>query len=144
MNDDTGIIKGFYAQSSVIEDARGIAADMGLTYIRTLKRDDLLDMAHNSGLPVNVRRSFRDADLVIEATDDSGVLYVALEISFTADRRDTDRALRNAGLLTEFTGRPARAAIASVRNDREVQELVDSGDVYWHTLSDRYTYREPV
>ena len=59
--------------------------------------------------------------------DDSGVLYVALEISFTADRRDTDHAMRNAGLLTQFTGRPARAAIASIRNDQETQELVDSG-----------------
>ena len=143
MNDDLGIAKGFYAQSIVVADAKGIAGDMGLTYIRTLGLDNLAAIVSNSGLPVNVRRSFRYADLVFEASDDSGVLYVAMEMSYTADRRDTDRALRNAGILTEFTGRPARAAIASVKNDRETQELVDSGDVYWHPLPDRPIFGGP-
>ena len=143
MNDDLGIAKGFYAQSIVVADAAGIAGDMGLTYIRTLALGDLAAMVSNSGLPVNVRRSFRYADLIFEASDDSGVLYVAMEMSYTADRRDTDRALRNAGILTEFTGRPARAAIASVKNDRETQELVDSGDVYWHPLPDRPIFGGP-
>ena len=138
MNDDVGRLKGYYSRSVVTEDARGITRDMGFNYVRTLTKDDLREMAEDSGLPVSERKSFREADLVIEATDGSSVLYIALEISFTSDSRDTDRALRNARLLAQFTGRPARPAIASVRNDRAVQELIDSGEVYWHGVSERY------
>ena len=83
-----------------------------------------------------VRRS-RNADLVIEATDGTGARYIAMEVPFTADRRDCDRAIRSAGLITRFTGKPAQATIASVRNDREATEAVESGDVYWHQLEDR-------
>ena len=141
MSNDIGQIKGFYARSAVIEDAKGIANDMGFTYTRTLHKDDLLEMANrnaDSAMTVNERRSFREADLVIEAADDSGIIYIAMEISYTADLRDSDRAQRNAGILTDFTGRPSRAAIASVRNDRAVDELIDSGAVYWHILTDKH------
>ena len=93
-------------------------------------------MAGNT-LPRDVGRSFRNADLVIEATDGTGTRYIAMEVSFTADRRDCDRAIRNAGLITRFTGKPAQAAVASVRNDREAAEAVESGAVYWHELEDR-------
>ena len=71
------------------------------------------------------------AGLVIEATDCADTRYIAMEVSFTADRRDYDRAIRNAGLITRFTSKPAQAAIASVRNDREAAEAVESGAVYW-------------
>ena len=138
MNDDVGRLKGYYSRSVVTEDARGITRDMGFNYVRTLTKDDLREMAEDSGLPVSERKSFREADLVIEATDGSSVLYIALEISFTSDSRDTDRALRNARLLTQFTGCAAHPAIASVRNDRAVQALIDSGEVYWHGVSERY------
>ena len=67
----------------------------------------------------HVGRSFRNADLVVEATDGTGTRYIAMEVSFTADLRDCDRAVRNAGLITRFTGKPAQAAVASVRNDKE-------------------------
>ena len=138
VNDDVGRLKGYYSRSVVTEDARGITRDMGFNYVRTLTKDDLREMAEDSGLPVSERKSFREADLVIEATDGSSVLYIALEISFTSDSRDTDRALRNARLLTQFTGCAAHPAIASVRNDRAVQALIDSGEVYWHGVSERY------
>ena len=93
-------------------------------------------MAGNA-LPRDVGRSIRKADLVIEATDRTYARYIAMEVSFTADRRDCDRAIQNAGLITRFTGKPAQAAIASVRNDRETAEAVESGDVYWHQLEER-------
>ena len=74
---------------------------------------------------------------MIEATDGTDTRYIAMEISFTVDRRDCDRAIRNAGLITRFTGKPAQAAVASVRNDRDAAEEVESGRVYWHPLEDR-------
>ena len=136
MERDMSSIKGFYASYKAVQAAPWIAADMGLEYVRTLTLHDLGRMAARN-LPVNVARSFRDADLVMEVTDGNETSYVAMEISYTADSRDSDRAIRNAGLLTQLTGKPARAAIASVRNDYEVAELVESGALYWHPLDDR-------
>ena len=136
MEGDMGSIKGFYANYKAVQAAPWIAADMGLEHVRTLSMDDLGRMAARN-LPVNVARSFRDADLVMEVTDGNETSYVAMEISFTADKRDTDRAIRNAALITQLTGKPARAAIASIRNDNEVTDLVESGAVYWHPLEDR-------
>ena len=133
---DTGAIKGDFARTRTVQDARNIAYDMGLELVRTLSSDELRDMAGNT-LPRDVGRSFRNADLVVEATDGTDTRYIAMEISFTADRRDCDRAIRNAGLITRFTGKAAQAAVASVRNDREAAEAVESGTVYWHPLEDR-------
>ena len=74
---------------------------------------------------------------MIEATDGTDTRYIAMEVSFTADLRDCNRAIRNARLIESFTGKPAQAAIASVRNDREVAEVVESGALYWLPLEDR-------
>ena len=133
---DTGTLKGDFARTRTVQDAAGMSSDMGLEFVWTLSSEDLRRMAGNT-LSRDVGRSFRNADLVIEATDGTGARYIAMEISFTADLRDCNRAIRNAGLIESFTGKPAQAAIASVRNDREATELVESGNVYWHPLEDR-------
>ena len=133
---DTGTLKGDFARTRTVQDAQGIASDMGLAFVRTLSAADLSEMAGNA-LPRDVGRSFRNADLVIEATDGADTRYIAMEVSFTADRRDCDRAIRNAGLITRFTGKPAQPAIASVRKHRDAAEAVESGAVYWHPLEDR-------
>ena len=136
MEGDIGSLKGYYIRTVSVEDAPGIASDMGLEYVRTLSRDDLNRMAGGS-LPRDIARSFRGADLVIEATNGQERTYIAMEISFTADKRESERVMRNAELITRFTGRPARPVIASVRNDHDVAELVESGAVLWHPLEDR-------
>ncbi len=136
MEGDSGTMQGDFARTRTVQDAQGIASDMGLEFVRTLSAGDLSDMAGNT-LPRDVGRSFRNADLVIEATDGTDTKYIAMEVSFTADRRDCNRAVRNAGLITRFTGKAAQAAVASVRNDREATEAVESGAVYWHPLEDR-------
>ena len=133
---DTGTLKGDFARTRTVQDARNIAYDLGLEFVRTLSSDELRDMAGNA-LPRDTGRSFRNADLVTLATDGTDTRYIAMEVSFTADLRDCDRAIRNAGLITRFTGKPTQAAIASVRNDREAAEAVESGAVYWHPLEDR-------
>ena len=133
---DMGTLKGDFARTRAIQDAQGVASDMGLAFVRTLSATDLSDMSGNA-LPRDIGRSFRNADLVIEATDGADTRYIAMEVSFTADRRDCDRATRNAGLITRFTGKPAQPTIASVRNDRDAAEAVESGAVYWHPLEDR-------
>ena len=130
-----GSLKGEYARTRTGQDARGIAEDLGLQYIRTLSNDDLNRMA-GSSLERDVLRSFRNADLVIEAADGTDTRFIAMEISFTADQRDCSRAIRNADLITRFTGKPARAA-----RQREESpgggKAVESGAVHWHPLEDR-------
>ena len=133
---DMSSLKGDYARTRTFQDAPGIAMDLGLEYLRTLSNDDLNRMAE-SNLDRDVLRSFRNADLVIETTDGADTRFIAMEISFTADQRDCSRAIRNAELITQFTGKPAQAAIASVRNDQAAAAAVESGTVYWHPLEDR-------
>ena len=133
---DMSSLKGDYARTRTIQDARGIASDLGLEYVRTLSNDDLNRMA-GSNLDRDVLRSFRNADLVIEVNDGTDTRFIAMEISFTADQRDCSRAIRNAELITRFTGNPAWAAISSVRNDQASASAVESGAVYWHALEDR-------
>ncbi len=117
-------------------DARGIAGDFGLEFVRVLTIADLSRMADND-LPRDIHRSFRNADLVIEGTNETGASYIVVEVSYTADARDTGRAIRNAELITRFTGRPAQPVIASVRNDCTVEELIVSGAIDWYALRDR-------
>ena len=136
MEGDSGTLKGYWARNTAVSDAAGIAHDMGLEFVRTLTPSDLMELAGDQ-LGLDTGRSFRRADLVIETTREGAPQYVALEVSYTADQRDSGRALRNAGLLTQFTGRPATAGVASVRNTHEVEQLVESGELYWHPLEDR-------
>ena len=137
---DLSNMKDEYSISKTARDAEGIAYDMGFKFVRTLSISELLALVTSNDTADLARgdlRSFRLADLVIEATGENDAThYIALEVSYTADQRDTYRALRNANYLTRFTGHPAHAAIASVRNDREVQDLVDGGQVYWYELQD--------
>ena len=136
MEGDSGNLKGHWARNTAVSDAAGIAHDMGLEFVRTLTPSDLMELAGDQ-LGLDTGRSFRRADLVIEATRGGALQYVVLEVSYTADQRDSVRALRNAGLLTQFTGRPATAGVASVRNTHEVEQLVESGELHWHPLEDR-------
>ena len=136
MEGDSGNLKGHWARNTAVSDAAGIAHDMGLEFVRTLTPSDLMELAGDQ-LEQDTGRSFRRADLVIEATKDGAPQYAVLEVSYTADQRDSGRAIRNAGLLTQFTGRPATAGVASVRNTHQVEQLVESGELYWHPLEDR-------
>ena len=138
LRDDMGILKGAHARNVAIEDAAAIARGLGLRRTRTLSRDevwDLTEAADTSALAANDLRSFRRADLMMEATDRAGEpCYIAVEISFTANGRDTTRARRNAEFLTRFTGKPAYAVIAGLRLDNRIQPTIDSEAVFWHQL----------
>ena len=139
---DIGILKGNAARRLLRVHHDTILEIFELDFVRTLGRDDLTGMVRKSGMATEIefgqRRSFYAADLVLECTDTEGnIHYVAAEASFTADRRDTDRALRNAEFLTRFTGQPAHPMVASVGNDYAVQELVDQGAIRWLQLDER-------
>ena len=138
--DDVGFIKGRYAGDLAVMDAPDIAEAMGYEYRRTLTREQIREISRpgQGSVASNRLLSFRHADLVIEAVQDSEITYIAVEASFTADERDTRRAMDNAALLTRFTGFPARPAIASVRNTDEVLPLIGDNRLHWHPLDHRH------
>ena len=138
MMDDLGVLKGAHARNAAVEEATTIARDLGLRRMKTLTRDDLWDLtdrADTTAIDNADLRSFRRADLIMEATDEAGApCYVAVEISFTANGRDTTRALRNAEFLTRFTGRRAYAVVSGLRRDDRISDSIDAGAVFWHQL----------
>ncbi len=146
LNNDVAQAKGGHARFSTINNAPGIVLALnfegysGIKYVKDVTRAELAEMAHNAAggdIPTNELRSFSRADLVIEASDENGPCYIAVEASFTATQRDASRAQRNAALLTRFTGRPAHAVVSSVRNDRDAEAEIALGNVWWHELEER-------
>lgn len=137
-----GILKGNVARRVLRDHHETILESLRLDFVDILQRSDLTRLVRNSGMANQIefgqRRSFYAADLVLAGTDAAGdTHYVAAEASFTADSRDTDRAIRNAEFLTRFTGQPSHSVVASVFNDREVQELVNAGAIHWFRLDER-------
>ena len=141
VENDLGILKGSVAIRATQDHFEIILDELGFDYVKLLTRHDLVAMMRggdSADISTGDRQSFYRADLILEACDDAELThYIAVEASYTADRRDTDRVLRNAGFLTRFTGCAAHAVIASLSNDYDVQLLVDDGTVLWHQLTDR-------
>ena len=136
-----GDLRGLAAGRQAAEEADLIARSMGLVWTRTLSRSEIWDFAESpdaAGIPARDLRSFRRADLLLEVVDPATnqPCYVTVEASYTADERDTNRAVRNADYMTRFTGRPARAAIAALHVDNRIKPLIDSGQVAWHELGE--------
>ena len=133
-------LKGAHATMATLKNAVTLARDMGLRRVRDLTGDDLWDLtdaADTADLPANVLRSFHNADLIIEARDTAGeTCYIAVEVSFTVNGRDTARAIRNAALLTRFTGRKAYAVISGRHKDDRIDSHLESGEVFWFQLED--------
>jgi hypothetical protein len=90
---DLSQLKGAHAYNETVRRGHIIARRMGLRKARTLTGDDLVDMieiADTSDMDPRAIDSFVDADLVMEATDRDGeTVYIAMEISYTANRNDT-------------------------------------------------------
>ena len=136
LTDDVGNLKGAHAKSVAKEEADIIANSLGLRLTRVLSGQEVGELAQGAAdIPKNELLSFRRADIVIETTDaDGGLCYVAVEVSYTVNGRDTTRAVRNADMLTRFTGKPARAAVAGLQIDDRVRSDVESGAIFWHEM----------
>ena len=141
LTDDIGILKGNVTARAAWDRHQEIAQQLGFTIIRVLSRADLTNLANRSdtsGLSLDELRSFYRADLIMEVADDGNdTHFLAMEASYTADQRDTERVARNVQFLTHFTGQPAHPVIASLMNDRAVQHLVDGNAVHWFQLTER-------
>ena len=125
-------MKGRFIEVNAERAGMAIAWEMGLREARILTPREIEAIAEEAiragkaeGIGRNDLRSFRMADIHMEATNKQGqVCYIAGELSYTADERDTGRAIRNAGYLTRFLDSPAYPVVAGVFHDDRVEELV--------------------
>ena len=137
LRDDVGVLKGGHARNAAERDVGLIARSMNLRDRRVLTGAELFDLARTGGADMGTDeiRSYVHANLVVEAENEEGETeYFAVEVSYTANGRDTGRALRNADLVTRFTGRPCGSVVASLRIDARIADLVASGRVAWYRL----------
>ena len=138
LRNDIAPLKGAHVRNAAVREAGLIAEDMGFALVQTLTSEQVRTLSQSvstADIPAGDLRSFRRADLIMEVTDGEGeTCYVAVEISFTANGRDTTRAVRNAGFLTAFTGKRSVAAVAGLRRDDRIDEIIESGEVFWHQL----------
>ena len=113
-----GYLRGAHAANVARRTASLIADDMGYQVISRLPREELIgfsNMARAAGKSENDVRSFREADMVLLVRDGAGQpAYIAVEASFSVAGKDINRAMRNAEYLHEFTGLPAKGAVAGV------------------------------
>ena len=137
---DIGPLKAAHARNAAMDEAGLIAQDLGLSLVGVLGRDEigsLVQSADTGDISKDDLRSFHRADMVLRAADPAGAeRYLAVEVSYTANGRDTERARRNARLLTRFTGLRATAVVASLRLDNRIRPAVESGEVAWFRLDD--------
>ena len=139
LENDMGVLRGAHARNAAIEYADDITDELGLDMVRVLRGAEIRTLARSKGtkdIPANDLRSFRAADLIIEARDGKGeTCFVVVEVSFTANGRDTHRAIRNAGLMSRFTGKRAYPVVTGLRRDDGIRRAIASGDVYWYQLA---------
>ena len=131
-----GILMGTHARSQALREIPIAMVELGIGECkRVLELAEVVALtidADTTGISSGDLASFRRADAIADVVDRHGEpCYVAVEISYTADDRDTDRALRNADYITRFTNRRAHAAIMAVQIDNRISEIVESGSVSW-------------
>ena len=138
---DMGLVRARHAADTVRSQSFLVAEDLGCDWVKTLSIDDIARMvraADTSGIPANELSSFRRADLIMETVrmDTGATCYVAVEISFTVNGRDTSRAIRNAEFLRRFTDEDALAVVSGVRKDYRVDADIDANNVAWYPLEE--------
>ena len=134
-----GILMGAHARNQALREIPIAIVELGIGECRrVLELTEVVALtidADTTGISSGDLASFRRADAIADVVDRHGEsCYVAVEISYTADDRDTGRALRNADYMTRFTGRRTHAAIMAVQIDDRISDVVESGSVPWHRL----------
>ena len=128
--------KGGHAKSEATKDAAIIAMRMGMEFVRVLTTIDLIHMANEmpNVVPPERLESFAKADLVIEGRVGDATHYNAVEISFTGQENDAERATSNARFIQQLTGCPANPMVASVRYNPSLKDRIDAGRLFWYEI----------
>ena len=133
MESDFGEIKGMLAESRLDRTSLLIAANLDLYRPVLVPNSELEEYAQQLGLERSTRISFINADLVFTAQFRDATVGCAVEISWTIDQRDLDRARRNAELFQQATGARTYAVVTGQR----YEDNLDWREVQWVQLRDR-------
>lgn len=148
-SNDFGAFRGNYAEFAARRDAYGIALGIcerrswmvKVTDVAILGQKDLVQLADDGrfdALPAATKISFLKTDVAIcFATSEGTDHYIMVEASYTCDSRDTARAMAHSRMLSQYTGIETFPVISGVRFDREIQPLIDSGDVFWYPIEEQ-------
>ena len=146
MESDIGSVKGWFVRARLKDFVVDFIEVMNCELAHVLDVNELALMSKRiADTTPDELRSFRRADMVMLAGDraaNGSPVYLAVEASYTGSRNDTDRAERNARFLADVTGTRAIPVIASVQNAREVAEIIESGNVRWYEIEERYIQAE--
>ena len=128
--------KGGHARNEATKDAAIIAMRMGMEFVRVLTTIDLIHMANEmpNVVPPERLESFAKADLVIEGRVGDATHYNAVEISFTGQENDAERATSNARFIQQLTGCPTNPMVASVRYNPSLKDRIDAGRLFWYEI----------
>ena len=140
MQDDIGELKGSNAIDAAFRrpDLIVLSLSEEMRYEKTLAAQDLMDMIRASPgiVSQDVRMSFLEADLVMQAKDGDGVdHYIAAEVSYTVGSRDVDRAVRNADFLRRLTGKQAHAIVVGNEINGTASMIIERDGIPWYQLS---------
>ncbi len=133
-----GEMKGNIGRYAVENKMFAIAGNFNLEVRNWLRQRELIEIVPKPGkinLELNEWQSFLRADCVIQGEDPrEQTHYIVIEASYTADERDSYRAVRNARIIREQTGNPAYPLVAGVHQDHHIRELVGKGEIFWFQL----------
>ena len=144
LTNDVGQLKGFHVRAVAMQRTASIARRLGLWEFHVLTHEETGILANRLGrLPdldveENDRLSFAAADLIIEAHDGDRIKhYIVAEISYTANRDDVRRALRNAMYLRMVTGSACYPVVIGCEKTADVDDAIAGGSINWHLIGNR-------
>ena len=144
LTDDVGQLKGFHVRAVAMQRTGSIARDLDLAEFHVLTHNETRILADRLGglldfdMEENERLSFAAADLIIEAHGEGRTKhYIAAEISYTANRDDVRRAVRNAMYLRLLTESDCHAVVVGCEKTPDVDAAVADGSIIWHLISNR-------
>lgn len=143
--------RGQFAENTARKKAPSITMAVGraigkrLLNKRILTQADLSAFTQNadiSHIPYNHIISFQETDLIIEAynlQDAADDCYITVEASYTCSQDDAGRAIRHAGILREFTGKPVYPVVSGIRIHDALKDAVNGGGedaILWHKIDE--------
>lgn len=144
LTDDVGQLKGFHVRAVAMQRTGSIARGLGLSEFHVLTYEETGSLANrlsrlpNYDVEETERLSFAAVDLIIEAHGEGRIKhYIAAEISYTVNRDDVRRAVRNAVYLRLLTGSACHAVVIGCEKTSDVDNAIASGSISWHLISNR-------
>ena len=141
LTDDVGQLKGFHVRAVAMERTASIARGLGLSEFHVLTHEETVTLSSRLSdfdVEENDRLSFAAADLIIEAHGEGRAKhYIAAEISYTVNRDDVRRTVRNVEYLRLLTGNPCHAVVIGCEKTDDVDSAIAGGSISWHFINNR-------